>query len=392
MSSVDQENTDSVMIAKEFRWFTGAEYLCHALDSVGVTHVFGGHGGAVVPLVNAIVAHPNLVWVYCRCEVNASQMAAAHAKLTGTMACCVATSGPGAAHLLSGLVDAEQDRVPMLCITGLKDIGHARYSDFQDIDQASIFRMAGLALSETISTIDQLLPLTRNAASIATASNRCAHLAVPVDVQQDKIMGRTHFCLGTTFQSHLAITATDLEVDALVMALRGEVESNRHVLISCGYRAHALGRQIERLAELLRAPILTFFDAKGTVNERHPLAFGVVGVYGNAGTPAAVDLLEQCQTVIGICVNDWTELVCNKSGLQMRQMIQIDERLVAGDSMRFSPSASFSCGHLHEALKKVIASLEKNLLSNEISKRRITRCHTRMTAFNKSILAETHEP
>ena len=69
---------------------------------------------------------------------------AAHAKLHGTLGCCIATSGPGAAHLLSGLVDADQDRVPLLCITGMKSSDHVRYADFQDIDQASIFRMAGL--------------------------------------------------------------------------------------------------------------------------------------------------------------------------------------------------------------------------------------------------------
>ena len=97
------------------------------VQTQGVTHVFGGHGGAVVPLINAIVRHPSLTWVYVRCEVNASQMAMAYGKLTGTVGCCIATSGPGAGHLLSGLVDAEQDRVPLLCITGLKDMGHARY-------------------------------------------------------------------------------------------------------------------------------------------------------------------------------------------------------------------------------------------------------------------------
>ena len=63
------------------RTFTGAEFLVHALASAGVTHVFGGHGGAVVPLVDAIEAHPRIAWVYCRCEVNASQAAAAYAKL-----------------------------------------------------------------------------------------------------------------------------------------------------------------------------------------------------------------------------------------------------------------------------------------------------------------------
>lgn len=346
------------------RTFTGAEFLVHALVSAGVTHVFGGHGGAVVPLIDAIMAHPSIEWVYCRCEVNASQAAAAYAKLHGTLGCCVATSGPGAGHLLSGLVDADQDRVPLLCITGMKDTGHIRYADFQDIDQAAIFRMAGLPLSETVADIHQLLPLTRNAFTMSLASNRCTHLAIPINVQQDTIVGRAHFCLGTAFQSRVTTPAPQLQVDALAMALRTEFESKRHVVIACGYRAHAVGHEVERLAELLHCPILTSFDGKGTVDENHPLAYGVVGVYGNAGTPSAVDLLQDCDTIIGICLNDMTELLTNKSGLQIRRLIQIDERLVAGDSLRFSPSTVFSCGYLRESLGKVVHELEQSVRSD----------------------------
>lgn len=90
-----------------------------------------------------------IVGWFCNIDTNLYSLfthyyIAAHAKLHGTLGCCIATSGPGAAHLLSGLVDADQDRVPLLCITGMKSSDHVRYADFQDIDQASIFRMAGL--------------------------------------------------------------------------------------------------------------------------------------------------------------------------------------------------------------------------------------------------------
>lgn len=369
------------------RTFTGADFLVHALVSAGVTHVFGGHGGAVVPLIDAIAAHPDIEWVVCRCEVNASQAAAAYAKLHGTLGCCVGTSGPGAAHLMSGLIDADQDRVPLLCISGMKDTSHIRYADFQDIDQAAIFRMAGLALSEIVGDIHQLLPLTRNAFTLALASNRCTHLAVPINVQQDEIVGRSHFCLGTAFQSRVTTPATRLQVDTLAMALRTEIESKRHVLIACGYRAHTVGREVERLAELLHCPILTSFDGKGTTDEKHPLSFGVVGVYGNAGTPSSVDLLEDCDTVIAICVNDLTELITNKSGLQIRRLIQIDERLIAGDSLRFSPSAVFSCGYLRESLGRVVAELEKTINKCEEHRRRPTVIET--IDFSH---IDTHEP
>jgi thiamine pyrophosphate-dependent acetolactate synthase large subunit-like protein len=365
----DEFDDDAVIITEHFRSTTGSEFLCQALVSAGVTHVFGGHGGAVVPLIDAIVAHPQLTWVYCRCETNCSQAASAYAKLHGTLGCCVATSGPGASHLLSGLIDADQDRVPLLCITGMKSLGKTRHSDFQDIDQSSIFRMAGLAYSETVSHIDQLLPLSRNAFTVAIASNRCAHLAIPINVQQETVVARTHFCLGTAFQSRLCISASNVQIESFAMALRHEISSSRRVLIACGYRAAVnncgkanVGRLVERLAELMHAPILTSFDGKGTVDERHPLSYGVVGVYGNAGTSGSVDLLEHCDTVIGVCVSDYSQLITDGHGLQVRKFLQIDERLIAGDSLRFSPSAVLSCEYLEDTLGGVIKVLEGHLL------------------------------
>lgn len=248
--------------------------------------------------------------------------------------------------------------------------------------------MAGLPLSETVADIHQLLPLTRNAFTMSLASNRCTHLAVPINVQQDTIVGRSHFCLGTAFQSRVTTPAPQLQVDALTMALRTELESKRHVVIACGYRAHAVGREVERLAELLHCPILTSFDGKGTVDEAHPLAYGVVGVYGNAGTPSAVDLLQDCDTIIGICLNDMTELLTNKSGLQIRRLIQIDERLVAGDSLRFSPSTVFSCGYLKESLGKVVQGLAESVRSDP-------QHHSRLAPLEAISLSreqsETHE-
>jgi hypothetical protein len=82
-SSSSSSTIGPVILTKEHhsQTYTGSDFLCHALVSAGVTHVFGGHGGAIVGLIDAIVRHPRLVWVYCRCETNASQAAAAYAKL-----------------------------------------------------------------------------------------------------------------------------------------------------------------------------------------------------------------------------------------------------------------------------------------------------------------------
>ena len=96
------------------------DVVAESLFRMGVSHVYGGHGGAVIPLVSSIVKHPGLTWVYTRNEANASLAAAAYAKLTGRMGVCIATSGPGASNLTTGLIDAVQDRVPMLALTGMQ--------------------------------------------------------------------------------------------------------------------------------------------------------------------------------------------------------------------------------------------------------------------------------
>lgn len=185
-------------------------------------------------------------------------------------------------------------------------------------------------------------------------------------MQGAEILARDKFCLGTAFQD-ATLPATDFQVETLTMALREELETKRHVLIACGYRAQQYGEAIEKLAELMHAPVVTSFDGKGTVNEQHPLSFGVVGVYGNVGTPASFDLLEQCDTVIGICINDWTEFITNNCGLQIRRSIQIDERIVAGDSLRFRPSAVFVSGYMRQSLNRAVSSLKKHLV--EVPKR-----------------------
>ena len=112
-----------------------ADFVVQCLIDCGVHHVFGGHGGSVVPLINAIIrsnqgdAH-GVRWVYCRTEVNAAMAAAAYGKLS-RLGVCVGTSGPGASHLVSGAIDAQLDRVPMLVLTGMKDLGKIGHSDFQ---------------------------------------------------------------------------------------------------------------------------------------------------------------------------------------------------------------------------------------------------------------------
>jgi acetolactate synthase-1/2/3 large subunit len=118
----------------------------------------GGHGGAIVPLVDAIVEHLTLTWVYARNEHDAAIMAAAHAKLTGGLGVVIATSGPGATNLVTGLMETVLDGVALLAITGLKPTAVLGYSEFQDVDQSRLFSAAGLEWSKDATSSEAAYP------------------------------------------------------------------------------------------------------------------------------------------------------------------------------------------------------------------------------------------
>lgn len=129
-----------------------SQWIANAIASTGCTHVYGGHGGALVPLVNAICHHPRLTWVYGRNEHNAATMAAAHAKMTGGLGVVMATSGPGATGLTTGLLEATMDRVALLAITGMKPRQQIGYAEFQDLNQSRLFAGGGIEWSKDVSS------------------------------------------------------------------------------------------------------------------------------------------------------------------------------------------------------------------------------------------------
>jgi 2-succinyl-5-enolpyruvyl-6-hydroxy-3-cyclohexene-1-carboxylate synthase len=156
-SQIDEEMTEETPAN---RMSTGphhpniSQWIANAIADTGCRVVYGGHGGALVPLVNAVCAHPDLTWVCARNEHDAATMAAAHAKLTGGLGVVIATSGPGATNLTTGLMEAYMDRVSLLAITGMKPTAQLGYAEFQDVNQSRIFAGAGIEWSKDATSPD----------------------------------------------------------------------------------------------------------------------------------------------------------------------------------------------------------------------------------------------
>ena len=336
-----------------------SEWIANALADAGVTTVYGGHGGALVPLVNAVVAHPRLRWVCTRNEANASLMAAAEAKLTQRLACVIATSGPGATNLTTGLLDASLDRCPVLALTGLKPREGLRYSEFQDVEQSRLFAGGGVPFSTAVTSPEALAPLLRDAAAAATTRRTCAHLAIPVDVQASPCpLALRPFCAASA-REQIAPPVAGGALDASAAAVAALVRAKPHhrVLVALGARAAdaATGDAARALAERLNAPVLTRLDAKGALDERHALAFGVVGVHGKPGLERAAAFIETTELVLALGIDEPSLLVCNKAGLQVRALVTFEPDALCV-SARFRASATV-VGDLAAACRAVEAAL-----------------------------------
>jgi len=307
-----------------------SQWIANAIADTGCRVVYGGHGGALVPLVNAVVEHPLLKWVCARNEHDAATMAAAHAKYTGNLGVVIATSGPGASNLTTGLMEALMDSVPLLAITGMKPRVQLGYAEFQDIDQSKLFAGAGIEWSKSVSSSEAAIPLLRDAVSIALSRRTCAHLAIPVDIQAaESPLPLKAFCAAYAHkrvQNAQTINHKALD-DAAHYLVGPQDEAHPRTILCAGLRAldltetnrkpDEMSRVLLDLAEALNAPILTRLHAKGIVDETHPLSFGVVGVHGKPGLEAAATLISSAERVICIGVEDETLLVCNMAGLQV---------------------------------------------------------------------------
>src|SRR5271170_1820425 len=154
-----------------------SDYIISTLAAHGVKHVYGYPGAAITSLMAAVDRHRDVSWILMRNEASASLAASAHAKLTGRLAVCMATSGPGATNLVTGLVDAQVDSVPVLAITGSVQTWRQGRLEFQDIDQSRLLSDI-LPYSVQCNHPDQLPALLRDCIGRAEQEKCVVHMAI----------------------------------------------------------------------------------------------------------------------------------------------------------------------------------------------------------------------
>ncbi|MBZ0291223.1 MAG: biosynthetic-type acetolactate synthase large subunit [Anaerolineae bacterium] len=265
---------------------SGAEIIMECLLREGVDVIFGYPGGAILPTYDAMTRYPQIHHVLVRHEQGASHMADGYARATGRVGVAIATSGPGATNLVTGIATAMMDSSPVVCITGQVTRGAIGSDAFQETD------VTGVTLPVTkhnylVADITELAYVIREAFHIARTGRPGPVLVdVPKDVQIEKIEFVYPEGPITLPGYQPPASAPDTDIEAALHLIN---EAERPVILAGhGIIMSGATQQLRELAELGGIPVSLTLLGKGAIPEDHPLVLGMMGMHGEATSNHAI--------------------------------------------------------------------------------------------------------
>jgi acetolactate synthase I/II/III large subunit len=277
---------------------TGAEAAVEMLKAHGVETLFGLCGDTSLPFYDALARLPHgMRHVLTRDERSAAYMADGYARVSGKVGVCEGPSGGGATYILPGLAEANDSSVPLLCINSDISVGGRGRYTLTELDQGELMR----PVTKWNAVVDRAedLPRIFRAAfrQITTGRSGAVHIALPFDVQNGNVNGREVWADSRFGRYPAERIAPDPE--ALERAARLLRDVKNPVLICGGgvILSQAEG-ELVMLAEQLSIPVATTISGKGSIDEEHPLAAGVVG--SNGGTPETRGIVDNADLIFFI--------------------------------------------------------------------------------------------
>ena len=275
---------------------TVGDFLLERLSVWGVRRLFGYPGDGINGICSALGRQDKIDFIQARHEEEAAFMASGHAKLTGEVGVCLATSGPGAIHLLNGLYDAKLDRKPVVAIVG-QSVRMAIGGHFQqEVDLLSLFKDVASDFVQVCTTPEQARHLIDRALRIAKAQRTVTAIIFPNDVQElqagepPAAHGSIH--TGADYRQPLVVPqAGDLQRAAEILN-KGEKVA---VLIGAG--AWNAPEEVVAVCDTLQAGIAKALLAKAVLPDDLPFSTGQIGLLG---TKPSWEMMRDCDTLLMI--------------------------------------------------------------------------------------------
>ncbi|RYG26508.1 biosynthetic-type acetolactate synthase large subunit [bacterium] len=273
---------------------SGAAVVMEALVRQGIDTIFGYPGGVVLPLYDEMLNWPQVKHVLVRHEQCAAHMAEGYAKTTGGVGVCLATSGPGATNLVTGIADAMMDSVPMVAITGNVNTWAIGKDAFQETD------IQGITIPITkhnylVTNVDDLPYVLAEAFYLANTGRKGPVL---VDIPKDVFIAMTDKPFPETIERRgYKVPGAPLE-EQVAEAARLIAESQKPVLIAgAGVVWSGAFDELRELIEKTNIPVINTLHGLGVFPRDHELSLGMMGMHGEATGTLAV---QEADLVIGL--------------------------------------------------------------------------------------------
>ncbi|MBN4097324.1 MULTISPECIES: ubiquinone-dependent pyruvate dehydrogenase [unclassified Methylobacterium] len=267
-----------------------ADLFVRALAQAGVKRIYGVVGDSLNGLTEALRQDGSIAWIHTRHEESAAFAAGAEAHLTGELAVCAGSCGPGNLHLINGLFDAHRSRVPVLAIAAQIPSAEIGRGYFQETHPQNLFQECS-HYCELVSSPAQLPGVMETAIRVAVAERGVAVVVIPGDVGLMVMPGNAPELSAALVPPPPVVRPREADLDALA----GMLNAAGRVTLFCGRGCAGAHAELLQLAEALKAPVVHALGGKEHVEWDNPYDVGMTGLIGfSSGYRAMLD----CDTLL----------------------------------------------------------------------------------------------
>jgi pyruvate dehydrogenase (quinone) len=332
---------------------TVSDFLIERLSAWGVTRIYGYPGDGINGVMGALGRTGGKIqFIQPRHEEGAAFMACGHAKYTGEVGVCLATSGPGAIHLLTGLYDAKADHQPVVAICGQKPRAALGGEFQQEVDLVSLFKDVAHEYVEMVTAPTQLRHVVDRAFRIALARGAPTCIILPSDVQELDAQSppHQHGAMHSGFGYSAPIV---LPARADLLRAAEVLNAGKRVAILIGAGARHAGEEVVRIAERLNAGIAKALLGKPALPDTAPYVTGGIGFLG---TRPSYEMMRDCDTLLMVGSGFPYAEFLPEEGQARGVQIDIDPRML---SLRYPMEVNL-VGDAASTLRALLPLLKQN--------------------------------
>src|SRR5436190_17265097 len=332
---------------------TVSDFMLERLAEWDVRRVYGYPGDGINATLGALDRHSDQIeFIQARHEEMAAFMACGHAKWTGDVGVCLATSGPGAIHLLNGLYDAKLDHQPVLAIVGQQDQKGLGGSYQQEVDLITLFKDVAAEYTVFVTDPAQMRHAVDRAMRIAKAERTVTCIIVPNDVQGEDAVPEPPHAHGTVHSGVGHVSSRVLPPDTELRRAAEILNRGERIAILIGQGAIGASDEVKAVADALGAGVAKALLGKAALPDDLPYVTGAIGLLG---TKPSWDLMQDADTLLMIGSSFPYSEFLPKEGAVAAVQIDIDPKLIG---IRY-PMDVHLVGDAAETLRALLPHLQR---------------------------------